>query len=183
MIAAVCGVVSALCLVAACKREERGLRVDPPSSARVNSKTLSELRPGNVQPISAPNEFEQNAFAMNEGKRLYEWYNCVGCHAHGGGGIGPPLMDAKWIYGGAPEQIFATIVEGRPNGMPSFRGKIPDYQVWQLAAYVRSMSGQVSKDASPSRDDDMNVKKPEQSTEQQEPRGTGGVPKSAERPQ
>jgi cytochrome c oxidase cbb3-type subunit 3 len=183
MIASACGVVLALCLVAACKREERGLRVDAPSASRVNSKTLSELRPGNVQPVSAPNEFEQNAFAMSEGKRLYEWYNCVGCHAHGGGGIGPPLMDAKWIYGGAPEQVFATIVEGRPNGMPSFRGKIPDYQVWQLTAYVRSMSGQVSKDASPSRDDDMNVKKPEQSTEQQVPLSTGGVPKSAERPQ
>jgi hypothetical protein len=41
----------------------------------------------------------------------------------------------------------------------------------------------VSKDAAPGRDDDMNVKKPEQSTEPQEPRDTGGVPKSAERPQ
>ena len=25
--------------------------------------------------------------------------------------------------------------------MPSFRGRIPDAQVWQLVAYVRSMSG------------------------------------------
>jgi len=183
MIATASGVVLGLCLMLACKREERGLRVDPPSSSRVNSKTLSELRPGNAQVVSAQNEFEENAFAMSEGKRLYEWYNCVGCHAHGGGGMGPPLMDAKWIYGSAPDQIFATIVEGRPNGMPSFRGKIPDYQVWQLAAYVRSMSGQVPKDAAPGRDDDMNVKKPEQSTEPQEPRSTGGVPKSAERPQ
>ena len=55
--------------------------------------------------------------------------------------MGPPLMDDEWIYGSEPENIFATIVEGRPNGMPSFRGRIPDYQVWQLVAYVRSMSG------------------------------------------
>ena len=67
--------------------------------------------------------------------------NCTGCHAHGGGAIGPPLMDDSWIYGSHPDQIFATIVEGRPNGMPSFRGKLPDYEIWQLAAYVRSLSG------------------------------------------
>jgi cytochrome c oxidase cbb3-type subunit 3 len=48
--------------------------------------------------------------------------------------------------------------------MPSFRGKLPDYQVWQLAAYVRSMSGlSTSRDAAPGRDDHMNVKEPENS--------------------
>ena len=80
--------------------------------------------------------------------------NCTGCHAHGGGAIGPPLMDDNWIYGSQPDQIFATIVEGRPNGMPSFRGKLPDYEIWQLAAYVRSLSGQTPKHAAPGRDDD-----------------------------
>ena len=35
-------------------------------------------------------------------------------------------MDREWIYGGQPANIFATIVEGRPNGMPSWRGRIPD---------------------------------------------------------
>jgi len=45
-------------------------------------------------------------------------------------------MDDEWIYGFEPVNIFATIVEGRPNGMPSFRNRIPDYQVWQLVAYV-----------------------------------------------
>ncbi|HEX8459291.1 MAG TPA: c-type cytochrome [Pyrinomonadaceae bacterium] len=171
-----------LLFVAACKREERGLRVDAPSAGRIESKTLSELRPGNPQVVPAKNEFEENAFAMSEGKRLFEWFNCVGCHAHGGGGIGPPLMDAKWIYGSEPDQVFATIVEGRPNGMPSFRGKIPDYQVWQLAAYVRSLSGQVPRDAAPGRDDDLNAKKPEQSTEPQGAR-SGAIPKSGEMPQ
>ncbi|HJR09215.1 MAG TPA: cytochrome c [Pyrinomonadaceae bacterium] len=182
MITSACVVVCILSLAAACKREERGLRVDPPSASRINSKTLSELRPGEAQTVPAKNEFEENAFAMSEGKRLYVWFNCVGCHAHGGGGMGPPLKDAKWLYGSEPDQIFATIVEGRPNGMPSFRGKIPDYQVWQLVAYVRSMSGQVSKDAAPGRDDDMNARKPEQSTETEKPR-SGGVPKSGEMPQ
>lgn len=71
----------------------------------------------------------------------------MSCHFHGGGGIGPPLMDDLWIYGSEPENIFATIVQSRPNGMPSFGGKIPEFQVWQLAAYVRSLSGLTPKDS------------------------------------
>jgi cytochrome c oxidase cbb3-type subunit 3 len=26
-------------------------------------------------------EVESNAFAVNQGKRLFRWYNCSGCHA------------------------------------------------------------------------------------------------------
>jgi hypothetical protein len=50
------------------------------------------------------------------------------------------LMDDEWIYGGRLEQIHQTLVEERPNGMPAWGGKIPDDQLWQMAAYVRSMS-------------------------------------------
>jgi cytochrome c oxidase cbb3-type subunit 3 len=176
----VCALVIGVTMITSCKREERGFRVEPPSASRINSKKLSELQPGVPGPnVPVKNEYEQNAVALNDGKRLYEWFNCVGCHAHGGGGIGPPLMDDQWIYGSEPDQIFATIVEGRPNGMPSFRGKIPDYQVWQLAAYVRSLSGQVPSDVATQRDDDMNVKKPEQSTEKKQPLNSS-MPKSAE---
>ncbi len=120
---------------------------------------------------------------MGEGKRLYAAYNCVGCHAHGGGGMGPALIDDEWLYGSAPDQVFATIVQGRPNGMPSFGGRIPDYQIWQLAQYVRSMSGLTRIDASPGRSDHMRNKPPEHSVERRE-QTSGGVPsKSAEMPQ
>lgn len=54
--------------------------------------------------------------------------------------MGPSLMDDEWIYGGRLEQIHQTLVEGRPNGMPAWGGKIPDEQLWQIAAYVRSLS-------------------------------------------
>jgi cytochrome c oxidase cbb3-type subunit 3 len=49
-------------------------------------------------------------------------------------------MDDEWIYGSRLEQIHQTLVEGRPNGMPAWGGKVPDEQLWQLAVYVRSMS-------------------------------------------
>jgi cytochrome c oxidase cbb3-type subunit III len=49
-------------------------------------------------------------------------------------------MGKTWIYGGSVENIASTIVEGRPNGMPSFRSLLPMEQVWELAAYVKSLS-------------------------------------------
>ena len=91
-------------------------------------------------------------------------------------------MDARWIYGSDPSQIFSTIVQGRPNGMPSFRNKLNDDQVWKITAYVRSLSGQVQKDVAPSRSDDMSGPPPETSTERKPPVPTGGIPKSAEMP-
>lgn len=85
-------------------------------------------------------QYYDNADAVTAGRRLFQAYNCNGCHSNGGGGMGPALMDGKWIYGARLEQIHQTLVEGRPNGMPSWGGKIPDPELWQLAAYVRSMS-------------------------------------------
>ena len=149
--------------IAACKREERGFRVKTPETDRIQSKALVPIMAGgSPAPAHVRNDYENNAYAMSEGKRLYSAFNCAGCHSGGGGGgMGPPLIDDVWIYGNAPEQIFATIVEGRPNGMPSFRNKLPNYQVWQLAAYIRSMSGLVAADAAPGRNDDMQSLPPE----------------------
>ncbi len=151
-------------MLLACEREERRFREAPPYGKQADSVQVSDLHPAQTSPTTSPsNPYERNAWATAEGEKLFNAYNCSGCHAHGGGGIGPPLMDAKWIYGGEPANIYATIVEGRPNGMPSFRGKIPENQIWEIVSYVRSMSGQLPKDVSPSRDDHMNYKKPEQS--------------------
>lgn len=146
-----------------CEREERRFREMPSAAARRNTERLVSLVPGPyTADVKVDNPYGYNAFAISEGKRLFTWYNCVGCHANGGGGMGPPLMDERWRYGSDPENIFATIVEGRPNGMPSFRGKIPEYQVWQIVAYVQSLSGNVPKDAAGGRQDNMQTRKQEQ---------------------
>jgi Cytochrome c, mono- and diheme variants len=131
---------------------------------------LSPLQPGPpVRQVRFKSAYEDNAYATSEGKRLFSQFNCVGCHAHGGGSMGPPLMDDEWLYGSEPENIFATIVEGRPNGMPAFGGKIATNQVWQLVAYVRSMSGLLAKDVAPGRDDALYGVPQEQATTQQHP--------------
>ena len=83
---------------------------------------------------------EKNEEIFGEGERLFKQFNCAGCHAGGGGAIGPPLMDDEWTYGSSPSNIFWTIVEGRPQGMPAFGGRIAEDHIWKIVAYVRSLS-------------------------------------------
>lgn len=167
--------VAALTLIlASCEREERDSRgpTAPETGPDAASLTLSELQAGGPRPAPPDlrrKNFQENAFHLSEGKRLFTWFNCNGCHANGGGAMGPPLMDDQWIYGSELENIYATIAQGRPNGMPSFRNVIPEQQIWQLAAYVRSLSGQAPKAAAPGRSDRMNAKPAEQSMPKAEP--------------
>jgi cytochrome c oxidase cbb3-type subunit III len=162
-------IVISASMFAGCKREQRVF--DPGSSGAQasNGVAVNEVHAGGPLSVADHGPYEESAYAVGEGKRLYSAFNCVGCHAHGGGGIGPALMDAKWIYGSHPEQIYSTIVQGRPNGMPSFAGKIPDYQVWELVAYVRSLSGQLPSDVAPGRSDEIQVKKAEQAEKKEHP--------------
>jgi cytochrome c oxidase cbb3-type subunit III len=173
------GLLVLLLLLPSCERETRRFREIPPTATADALVKQSGLQPGpTVRQIDIRSAYEENAYAVSEGKRLYKQYNCVGCHALGGGAIGPALMDDEWIYGSAPENIYATIVEGRPNGMPSFGGKISTTQVWQLVAYVRSMSGWIRKDVAPGRDDAMQATAQEQGTTEQVPSGSSAPPAS-----
>jgi cytochrome c oxidase cbb3-type subunit 3 len=151
---------SALVMLTGCQREEREFRPKPPVPESVEQLALSPLSPGGSPPVVSVSgkgrKYEETASDQAEGKRLFAWFNCTGCHSNGGGGSGPALMDDKWIYGSAIESIVDSIRAGRPNGMPSFRGKIPDEQIWQLAGYVRALGGLVAADVAPSRNDDLN---------------------------
>jgi cytochrome c oxidase cbb3-type subunit III len=161
--------------LAACEREVRPFQTLPVASARSQHVTMTPLHPGDAPPPATGQNspFRENAWGIAEGKRLYNFYNCVGCHSNGGGGMGPPLMDDRWIYGIEGANIYQTIVEGRPNGMPSFRNKIPDQPVWMIVAYVQSMSGNAGFDALPGRSDHMRYSTPENARRAQPPKQTG----------
>ena len=146
-----------------------------PAANRETGVRVSALEPGESEhnaPVKSP--YQDNAWGISEGKRLYSAYNCSGCHGlNGGGAIGPPLMDDLWIYGSHPDQIYASISQGRPDGMPSFCGHIPTQQIWQLVAYVEAMSGQVKSTTAPSRNDDLSAAKSESRRPPQVPILTG----------
>ena len=149
--------------LAACDRETRDYRGRP----------LPETGPMAGDPRGA--SYESNAFHISQGQRLYAWMNCSGCHAHGGGGMGPPLMDDEWRYGGTMEEVAATILDGRPNGMPPYRGRITEQQAWQLAAFVRSLSAQPRQDALPGRTDDISNTEPATLSEREKIRAEDNV--------
>ena len=156
-------------LLAACQRDQADSR-GKPLGETVPGIASDTVFPGTgnlpaLDPRAAA--YEGNAPAIARGQQLFSWMNCAGCHSHGGGGMGPALMDGKWRYGGRIDQIATSIAEGRPNGMPSWRGKLTNQQIWQLAAYVRSLSGQVRKDAVGARTDTMSNAPPETQTKRQ----------------
>jgi cytochrome c oxidase cbb3-type subunit 3 len=150
--------------LAACDREEHHSRAKPIGETVPAGESPETIWPGSSVPPPVDSRaklYDNNANAIARGQQLYTWMNCVGCHSHGGGGMGPPLMDDQWRYGSRIDQIATTIAEGRPNGMPAWRGKLTEDQIWSLAAYVRSMSGLPSKDSVSSRSDTMSGPTPQ----------------------
>ncbi len=55
--------------------------------------------------------------------------------------MGPALNDKYWRYGGTPAQIYKSIYEGRPKGMPAWGTALPPNDIWQLVAYIESLGG------------------------------------------
>jgi cytochrome c oxidase cbb3-type subunit III len=158
--------------LAACEREERAYRPMPARARQSGPDVALAFRPGgSAMPRDGGNRYERNAYLVAQGQSWFHAFNCSGCHSNfGGGGMGPPLMDDEWIYGSAPANVVASILDGRPNGMPSFRGKITDDQAFAVAAYIRSLSGQLRKDVSPGRGDHISGPTPS-SAERLEPKG------------
>jgi cytochrome c oxidase cbb3-type subunit 3 len=76
------------------------------------------------------------------GQKLFLNY-CAQCHASDGGGSRgfPNLTDRDWLYGGAPETIQATILNGRNGIMPAMGAVLGDEGTKDVAHYVLSLSG------------------------------------------
>jgi cytochrome c oxidase cbb3-type subunit 3 len=163
--AAACAAALAL---AACQGEQRSFAETPPGASAFPVVQTTDIQAGPKTTDPVIGTYQENRFAVSQGQTWYSEFNCAGCHAPGGGGgMGVPLNDAEWIYGSDPENVFATIVEGRPNGMPSFRGRISNTQLWQLVAYVRSMSGLTPKDTWSPRSDHMQEGRPKRTAQPQ----------------
>jgi cytochrome c oxidase cbb3-type subunit III len=89
--------------------------------------------------LDVKNPLRNDPVALMEGRRLFVRYNCAGCHGgHAGGGMGPSLRDADWIYGQTDPQIFDSIAEGRAHGMPTWR-MLAREDVWKLVAYITAL--------------------------------------------
>lgn len=120
---------------------QQPLEVAPAGAAPAIETAVGPI-PGSGQPLPVrSNPYSGNPTAANEGYQFFSWYNCSGCHGvHGGGGMGPSLRDPVWIYGGSPDEVFASISEGRSDGMPSWGTKIPEEQIWKIVTYIKGLN-------------------------------------------
>ena len=97
--------------------------------------------PSQDRPLALKNPLEGNANARKIGSQLYISYNCIDCHgADGSGAMGPSLADGRWHFGGTPGELFESIYQGRPDGMPAWGGRIANDQIWSLITYIQSLS-------------------------------------------
>lgn len=86
------------------------------------------------------NSAANDAKAADAGAKLFTGMNCDGCHGGGAvGAVGPSLTDGRWRYGGGDADIFRSIAEGRPKGMPAFGGVLQPPMIWRLVAYIKSL--------------------------------------------
>ena len=111
-------------------------------NALVISKHDDRIFAGGIAPPAerVTNEAEKDAKAAEEGATLFTGMNCDGCHGGGAvGAVGPSLTDGRWRYGGADADIYRSIAEGRPKGMPSFGGTLQPPMIWRLVAYLKSL--------------------------------------------
>jgi cytochrome c oxidase cbb3-type subunit III len=84
------------------------------------------------------NSAARDAKAADAGATLFTGMNCDGCHGGGAvGAVGPSLTDGRWRYGGADADIYRSIAEGRPKGMPAFGGVLQPAMIWRLVAYIK----------------------------------------------
>ena len=118
-----------------------GARSRPAGSRRIDGRATGSPPAASLpaaNALSAPRPAKLNPDA---GGNLFGSMNCDGCHGGGAvGWVGPSLVDGRWRYGGADEEIFTSIFYGRPKGMPAYGGVIGTDGVWMLVAYIKAQA-------------------------------------------
>lgn len=116
---------AALCIaiLGGCTAEKRAVGPSPPLTRPI----------GKADPRIST--YKDNVFQVSEGGRMFIWNGCDGCHTEASEGAAK-LTDHLWRYGGNLAEIYASIDDGRPGGMPAYGDKIAKEQIWQIAAFV-----------------------------------------------
>ena len=87
-------------------------------------------------------QLAENEAALKIGESLYSSY-CTTCHgsdARGARGY-PNLRDSDWLYGGEPDNIKVSILQGRRALMPAWGEVLSAEDIFNVTAYVEQLSG------------------------------------------
>ncbi len=115
--------------------------------ARAHAKYDPIYRQYTAVPVAELASKPEYKEAREMGKRLFLTY-CMQCHqsdASGARGF-PNLTDNDWLYGGQPENIVASITDGRNGVMPS-HAHLGDEKIAKLVQFVLSLSGRATDQA------------------------------------
>jgi cytochrome c oxidase cbb3-type subunit III len=130
LIAPAC-LAAAVVLAAGCEKKNQQATAGGGESASASNTPATEV---------ALRQFNGDPKVASQGRGLFLQYNCVGCHGGlAGGAMGPSLRDTVWKYGGTDSAIAASIRDGRPLGMPTWKGMLSDDQIKTLVVYIRSL--------------------------------------------
>jgi cytochrome c oxidase cbb3-type subunit 3 len=82
--------------------------------------------------------------SLADGKGIFA-QNCAACHGEQGKGSqelgAPDLSDAIWLYGAAPQQVIASVTNGRKGVMPAWEGRLDPVTIKSLTIHVHSLGG------------------------------------------
>ena len=96
----------------------------------------------NTLDAQVANPYANDRAAVVEGHDKFIDMNCASCHGYDlKGGMGPDLTDTYWRYGGSPADIYKSIYEGRPQGMPAWGRALPPQVIWKVVSYIQSKGG------------------------------------------
>lgn len=115
----------------------------PEISGWSQKKQFDEQMQAAMQGGKAPavNPYAGSEQAAEEGEEMYENF-CAACH---GNHLKDPTvgadLKAALKYGDSPADLFQSVNEGRPNGMPSFGGQLGEDRIWKIVTYVASERG------------------------------------------
>ena len=123
-------------LVIGCRKHEA-----PQTATIQNIRNDAHIAAGGVAPAAgqqlAPPP--RSASDVTAGQGLFSSMSCDGCHGGGAvGWVGPSLVDGRWRYGGADQDIFQSIFYGRPKGMPAYGGVLGAKGAWMIVRYLQA---------------------------------------------
>ncbi len=141
---------------AECKMKALGFPYTPEEISALNGKSEmdalvaymqklgADYKKMTVKPAAMPvaaagvNPYANDRAAIHEGEEIFE-ANCSPCHGEKlTGGIGPNLVDSEWIFGSSDADVFESIANGRPGGMPSFSASLGEDRIWKVVSFIKS---------------------------------------------
>ena len=109
------------------------------ASTEMYNRRFGDIREGIT--LTNLTDLQNDSSLMQTAERIF-LRECSACHGEDGRGqlaSFPNLKDIDWQWGGSPEQIEATIRNGRTAVMVGWESSLSDTQIGDLAVYVLSL--------------------------------------------